>query len=81
MATLVPTNPPLDDPGDRGGSRFRNGPPVQAAGGAPRDGGGGGGQVPFSRMVFDGKRMRKAIQRRTVDYNHSVGRWIQVCLE
>jgi hypothetical protein len=40
--------------------------------------GGGGGNVPFSKMVFDGKRMRKAIQRRTVDYNHSVARWMQV---
>lgn len=37
-----------------------------------------GGNVPFSKMVFDGKRMRKAIQRRTVDYNHSVARWMQV---
>lgn len=36
------------------------------------------GNVPFSKMVFDGKRMRKAIQRRTVDYNHSVARWMQV---
>lgn len=42
--------------------------------------GGGGGNVPFSKMVFDGKRMRKAIQRRTVDYNHSVARWMQVRL-
>ncbi|KAI7861762.1 WD40-repeat-containing domain protein [Spinellus fusiger] len=33
--------------------------------------------VPFSKMVFDGKRMRKAIQRRTVDYNHSLARWMQ----
>ncbi|KAI8372221.1 WD40-repeat-containing domain protein, partial [Choanephora cucurbitarum] len=38
---------------------------------------GGGGNIPFSKMVFDGKRMRKAIQRRTVDYNHSVARWMQ----
>ncbi|CAO3664214.1 unnamed protein product [Rhizopus microsporus] len=36
-----------------------------------------GGNIPFSKMVFDGKRMRKAIQRRTVDYNHSVARWMQ----
>ena len=41
---------------------------------------GGGGNIPFSKMVFDGKRMRKAIQRRTVDYNHSVARWMQVSL-
>jgi hypothetical protein len=41
-------------------------------------GGGGGGNIPFSKMIFDGKRMRKAIQRRTVDYNHSVARWMQV---
>ena len=38
----------------------------------------GEGNVPFSKMVFDGKRMRKAIQRRTVDYNHSLTRWMQV---
>jgi hypothetical protein len=41
---------------------------------------GNDGNVPFSKMVFDGKRMRKAIQRRTVDYNHSVARWMQVCI-
>ena len=40
----------------------------------------GEGNVPFSKMVFDGKRMRKAIQRRTVDYNHSLTRWMQVCI-
>lgn len=27
---------------------------------------------------LDGKRMRKSIQRRTVDYNHSISRWLQV---
>lgn len=38
----------------------------------------GDGNVPFSKLVFDGKRMRKAIQRRTVDYNQSLARWMQV---
>lgn len=59
--------------GGGGGSRR----PTRMAG---EGGGGGGGNVPFSKMVFDGKRMRKAIQRRTVDYNHSVARWMQVRL-
>ncbi|KAL1929916.1 hypothetical protein VTP01DRAFT_1070 [Rhizomucor pusillus] len=36
-----------------------------------------GDNVPFSKQVFDGKRMRKAIQRRTVDYNHCIARWLQ----
>lgn len=58
-------------PGGGGGGRR----PMRMAGE-----GGGGGNVPFSKMVFDGKRMRKAIQRRTVDYNHSVARWMQVRL-
>ncbi|KAF9103025.1 hypothetical protein BGX29_003896 [Mortierella sp. GBA35] len=40
----------------------------------PRDGNAGGYS---SRTVFDGKRMRKSIQRRTVDYNHSITRWLQ----
>lgn len=32
-------------------------------------------------LYIDGKRMRKSIQRRTVDYNHSITRWLQVrCL-
>ncbi|KAG0233822.1 hypothetical protein BGW42_007193 [Actinomortierella wolfii] len=38
-----------------------------------RDGagpGGGGG--------YNGKRMRKSIQRRTVDYNHTVARWLMI---
>jgi len=34
--------------------------------------------VPSSRMVFDGKRMRKAIQRRTVDYNTPTIHWLKV---
>lgn len=59
-----------DDGGQHGGRR-----PMRMQGE-----GGGGGNVPFSKMVFDGKRMRKAIQRRTVDYNHSVARWMQVRL-
>ncbi|CAG8583717.1 12968_t:CDS:10 [Acaulospora morrowiae] len=29
------------------------------------------------RAVFDGKRMRKAIQRRTVDFNCSIGKFLQ----
>lgn len=62
-----------DDGGPPGGGSRR---PTRMAG----EGGGGGGNVPFSKMVFDGKRMRKAIQRRTVDYNHSVARWMQVRL-
>ncbi|GAB5589750.1 pre-mRNA cleavage and polyadenylation factor (CPF) complex subunit [Umbelopsis nana] len=33
--------------------------------------------VPASKMVFDGKRMRGRIQRRTVDYNHTIARWYQ----
>lgn len=36
--------------------------------------------VPASKMVFDGKRMRGRIQRRTVDYNHTIARWYQVRL-
>lgn len=62
-----------DDGGPPGGGGSRR--PTRMAGE-----GGGGGNVPFSKMVFDGKRMRKAIQRRTVDYNHSVARWMQVRL-
>lgn len=62
-----------DDGGQHGGGGRR---PMRMSG----EGGGGGGNVPFSKMVFDGKRMRKAIQRRTVDYNHSVARWMQVRL-
>ncbi|CAG8466612.1 5503_t:CDS:10 [Ambispora leptoticha] len=42
-----------------------------------------GGRTGFTsyqnaqRMVFDGKRMRKAIQRRTVDFNCSIGKYLQ----
>ncbi|KAF8938117.1 hypothetical protein BGZ58_001564 [Dissophora ornata] len=46
--------------------------------GAAGGGGGGGGGGYGSRIVFDGKRMRKSIQRRTVDYNHSITRWLQI---
>ena len=45
---------------------------------------GGGGlhpaHVPPHRMVFDGKRMRKPIQRKTVDFNSPVILMLQVLL-
>lgn len=66
--------PPPDHSGNRGSGGGGGGPMRRPA----RMAGEGGSNVPFSKMVFDGKRMRKAIQRRTVDYNHSVARWMQV---
>ena len=30
-------------------------------------------------LTYDGKRMRKAVQRRTVDYNSSITRFLEVC--
>lgn len=36
-------------------------------------GGGGGGKI-----VYDGKRMRKAVTRRTIDFNASIIRGLQV---
>jgi polyadenylation factor subunit 2 len=50
-------------------------PPSREFGGRQ---GGRQGNTPFSKMVFDGKRMRKAIQRQTVDYNHSMIKWMEV---
>ena len=47
-------------------------------------GGGGGDQDHFfghhgrERMVFDGKRMRKPIQRKTVDFNSTVIQHLKV---
>lgn len=41
-------------------------------------GGGGGYRIPAHKMVYDGKRMRKAITRRTVDFNATVLRGLQV---
>lgn len=44
-----------------------------------RDSGGAGGfRIPAHKMVYDGKRMRKAITRRTVDFNASIIRGILV---
>lgn len=37
-----------------------------------------GYRIPAHKMVYDGKRMRKAITRRTVDFNASVIRGLQV---
>jgi hypothetical protein len=45
---------------------------------ANRHGPGYGNNVNAQRAVFDGKRMRKAIQRRTVDFNCSIGKYLQV---
>jgi hypothetical protein len=41
-------------------------PPGQAAG------------IPGQGLTYDGKRMRKTMQRRTVDYNSSVIRFLEV---
>ena len=38
----------------------------------------GGG--PSNATNFDGKRMRKNVSRKTVDYNSSVVRLLEVCL-
>lgn len=43
-------------------------------------GGNGGYRIPAHKMVYDGKRMRKAITRRTVDFNGTVLRGLQVFL-
>lgn len=37
----------------------------------------GGLVVPSGRVVYDGKRMRKAITRRTIDHCASIMRWIE----
>ncbi|KAI8072958.1 WD40-repeat-containing domain protein [Gongronella butleri] len=44
-----------------------------------REFGGRSGRTPhsFSKVVYDGKRMRKAIQRQTVDYHQSMLRWME----
>lgn len=39
--------------------------------------GGGGGLVPSGRVVYDGKRMRKAITRRTIDHCASIMQFIE----
>jgi len=44
---------------------------------APPSSSGSGGYIPRSRMVYDGKRMRKAITRRTVEYNASILRGLR----
>lgn len=43
-------------------------------------GGGGGYRIPAHKMVYDGKRMRKAITRRTIDFNATVLRGLQVII-
>ncbi len=35
---------------------------------------------PPQRMIFDGKRMRKPVQRRTVDYNSVMMQYLEVKL-
>ncbi|CAO3591931.1 unnamed protein product [Absidia cylindrospora] len=49
-------------------------PPSKEYGGRQ---GGRQGNTPFSKMVLNGKQMRKAIQRQTVDYNHSMIKWME----
>jgi len=44
---------------------------------ANRHGPGYSNNMNTQRAVFDGKRMRKAIQRRTVDFNCSIGKYLQ----
>lgn len=46
-----------------------------------RDSSGAGGyRIPAHKMVYDGKRMRKAITRRTIDFNATVIRGLQVII-
>ena len=45
-----------------------------------RDPSNSGYRIPAHKMVYDGKRMRKAITRRTVDFNATVIRGLQVLL-
>lgn len=76
-----------------GGGRDRGGGGGGDRGGGDRGGGGGGGggaggeggegdhffgHHGRERMVFDGKRMRKPIQRKTVDFNSTVIEYIKV---
>ena len=45
-----------------------------------RDSSGSGYRIPAHKMVYDGKRMRKAITRRTVDFNATIIRGLQVAI-
>lgn len=45
---------------------------------ANKDSSNSGFRIPAHKMVYDGKRMRKAITRRTIDFNASVIRGLQV---
>lgn len=43
-----------------------------------RDSSSAGYRIPAHKMVYDGKRMRKAITRRTIDFNATILRGLQV---
>ncbi|ORX94280.1 WD40 repeat-like protein [Basidiobolus meristosporus CBS 931.73] len=60
---------PAYERGGRGGGSSGSGGGSHNPGGGM---GGGGGMGYSNRMTFDGKSLRKAIQRRTVDYNSSI---------
>lgn len=36
-------------------------------------------QQAMQQLTFDGKRMRKAVNRKTIDYNPSVIKYLEVC--
>lgn len=38
-------------------------------------------QQAMQQLTFDGKRMRKAVNRKTIDYNPSVIKYLEVCSE
>lgn len=52
----------------------RRGPPSDAKGGAQD------GDTSTGPVMFDGKRMRKAVHRKTVDYNSAVVQYLEVHL-
>ena len=77
--------PPPRGPADQG-------PRLDAGAQAPSFQRGGGYQFrprfqnknaddPMSGIMYDGKRMRKAIHRKTVDYNPSILKYLQVSHE
>lgn len=74
----------IQHPSPQGGRNMNNmmGPPQQRPFFRPQGPGGfhrSMGGMPLSQDDFDGKRLRKSVMRKTVDYNASIVNAIEVC--
>lgn len=88
--TMMPPPPPPQQSHRPSGSHHHHHHYHNQSGGAGKPGqpffrpfvnfGRGPGGLPMTQDDFDGKRLRKSVMRKTVDYNAAIIRSLEVCI-